>query len=82
MNTRMKKAVPIKRLLIIHNQWILSRFRKIPNTSPGIIEVRKNSLLGLFREGLFQGIIIGESFGLTDDFSMPKIHYSVSIKIY
>ena len=43
-------------------------YRKFPNISPGLIEVRRNFWWACIRGGL----IFCKSFGLTDDLFMPK----------
>ena len=44
------------------------KYHKIPNIGPGLIEVRKHILVGLYTEGL----IFGRTFGLKGDLCMPK----------
>ena len=48
-------------------------YRNIPNISPGLIEVRKHFLVGLYSGGLYtEGFIFGRAFGLKGDLCMPK----------
>ena len=52
---------------------ILQQYRKIPNISPGLTEVRKHFLVGLHSEDLYtEGPIFGRTFGLKGDLCMPK----------
>ena len=47
---------------------MLSAYRKIPNASPGLIEVRKHFLADLY----WGAYIRGGSFGLASDLCMPE----------
>ena len=50
-------------------------YHKIPNISPGLIEVRKHFLVGLYSGGglYTERLIFGRTFGLKGDLCMPKI---------
>ena len=51
----------------------LQQYRKIPNISPGLIEVRKHFLVGLYSGDLYtEGPIFGRTSGLKGDLCMPK----------
>ena len=39
----------------ISSTWIISEYRKIPNISPWLIEVRKQFLVAYIRGGLYSG---------------------------
>ena len=54
--------------LLDFNSFSTVPYRKITNKSPGLIEVRKHSLMDLYSGGL----IFGGSFGLTGDLCMQK----------
>ena len=50
------------------------RYRKVPNISPGLIEVRKHFLWGLYSGGLiFEGLIFGGHFVLVSEYQDLEI---------
>ena len=51
-------------------------YRKIPNISPGLIEVRKHFLEGLYSGG---GLIFGGHFVLVSEYQDLKIHCYISL---
>ena len=58
----------------------LKTYRKIPNVSPGLIEVFKPFLGGLYSGGLiFGGLIFGGHFVLVCEYQDLKIHHNISL---
>ena len=59
--------------------WVITIYRKIPNISPGLIEVRKHFLGGLYLGG---GLIFGGHFVLVSEYQDLKIHrYLLLLKV-
>ena len=55
-------------------------YRKILNISPGLIEVRKHFLGGLYSGGLYSGgLIFGGHFVLVAEYQDLKIHCYMSL---
>ena len=56
-------------------------YRKIPSISPGIIEVRKHFLEGLYSGGAYirGGVIFGGHFVLVSEYQELKIHCYISL---
>jgi len=54
---------------VIFHDSLLFQYRKIPNISPGLMQVCKHILMGLFSG---KGLIFGGSFGLAGDLCMPE----------
>ena len=57
-------------------------YRKTPNMSPGLIEVRKHFFGGLYSSGLIfggGGLILGGHFVLVSEYQDLKIHCYISL---
>ena len=58
----------------------LNDYRKIPNISPGLIEVRKHIFGGLYSGGhIFGGLVFGGHFVLVSEYEDLKIHCYISL---
>ena len=58
-----------------NKQYDLLKYRKIPNVSPGLIEVFKHFLGGLYSGGLHSGgLIFGGHFVLVSEYQDLKNH--------
>ena len=59
---------------------VQERYRKIPNVSPGLIEVFKHFLGGLYSGGLYSGgLIFGGHFVLVSEYPDLKIYCYISL---